>query len=279
MALAGLPATVADVIPYRAQEAAGGLVQSFMSLYPANFFVSFQFAMVEDLINSPPFTCFGCWLRDQELSWDDVHSTPHQRLMQCTAEGQQAGAHSGRVALPPLLLFGRSVDEHFEAALRYDPIPTERLPLLDKDLWFAAEKTATQRGKLPGLRKTCLGLLKELHRRWACVGEHLRSFQTAAIRGVTAKRDLDFLGLLVILTSWSAHGLHSRDASRWLLSTLRSLSVAASSVADAAVGPKCTMLASVPSLGPDHTMTSCRSRAQRMRWQASPRSRFAGASW
>ena len=37
MALAGIPATVADVIPYRAQEA---LVQSFISLYPANFFVS-----------------------------------------------------------------------------------------------------------------------------------------------------------------------------------------------------------------------------------------------
>ena len=77
MALAGLPATVADVIPYRTQEA---LVQSFVCLYPANFFVSFQFPMVEDLINSPPFTCFGCWLRDQELSWDGslgpVHSTP-----------------------------------------------------------------------------------------------------------------------------------------------------------------------------------------------------------
>ena len=41
---------IADVIPYRTQEA---LVQSFVSLYPANFFVSFQFPMVEDLINSP----------------------------------------------------------------------------------------------------------------------------------------------------------------------------------------------------------------------------------
>ena len=102
--------------------------------------------------------------------------------------------------MPPLLPFGLSVDEHFEAALRKgdDPIPTERLPLSDKDLWFAAGKTAMQRGKLRGLRKTCLGMLKELHRRWACVGEHL---QSAAIRGVTAKRDLGFLGLLVTLTS------------------------------------------------------------------------------
>ena len=206
LALAGLPAAVADVIPYRTQEA---LVQSFVSLYPTNFFVSFQFPMVEDLTNSPPFTCFGCWLRNQELPWDcslgPVHSTPHQPMMQRTAEAQQAGAHSGRAALPPLLPFGLSVDEHFEAALRKgdEPIPTERLPLLDRDLWFAAEKTATQRGKLRGLRKTCLGMLKELHRRWACVGEHLRSFQTAAIRGDTAKRDLGFLSLLVILTSWS----------------------------------------------------------------------------
>ena len=67
MALAGLPASVADVIPYRTQEA---LVQSFVSLYPANFFVAFRFPMIEDLINSPPFTCFGRWLRNQALSWD-----------------------------------------------------------------------------------------------------------------------------------------------------------------------------------------------------------------
>ena len=33
-ALAGLPAAVADVIPYRTQEA---FVQSFVSLYPADF--------------------------------------------------------------------------------------------------------------------------------------------------------------------------------------------------------------------------------------------------
>ena len=64
MALAGLPAAVGDVIPYRTQEA---LVQSFVSLYPANFFVYFQFPIVEDLINSPPFICCGFWLRDQEL--------------------------------------------------------------------------------------------------------------------------------------------------------------------------------------------------------------------
>ena len=75
MALAGLPATVADVISCRTQEA---LVQSFVSLYLGNFFVSFQFPMIEDVINSPPFTCFGRWLRNQELSWDGslgpVHS-------------------------------------------------------------------------------------------------------------------------------------------------------------------------------------------------------------
>ena len=97
MALAGLPATVAvaDVIPYRTQEA---LVQSFVPLYQANFFISFQF----DLINSPPFTCFGCWLRDQ-LSWDGslgpVHSTPHQHLRSAS----RGSLEESRVA--PLALF------------------------------------------------------------------------------------------------------------------------------------------------------------------------------
>ena len=76
-------------------------------------------------------------------------------MMQRTAE---VSRHSGRAALPLLLPFGLSVDEHFEAALRKgdNPIPTERLPLLDRDLWFAAEKTARRGGSCEAfVRRAC----------------------------------------------------------------------------------------------------------------------------
>ena len=42
--------------------------------------------------------------------------TQHSRLLQRHAEGQQAGALSHKAALPPLLSFGLSVDEHFAQA-------------------------------------------------------------------------------------------------------------------------------------------------------------------
>ena len=176
---------VADVIPYPT----GGPCQSFVSLYPANFFLSFQFAMVEDLINSPPFTCFDCWLRDQELSWDGslgrVHSTPHQRLMQRTAAGQQAGAHSERHC-PKIWLTLRG-----GAAQRGRSNSYREVASVGQGSVVCGREDC--HGKLRGLRKTCLGMLQELHRQWACISGPF----------VTAKRDLGFLGLLVILTLWS----------------------------------------------------------------------------
>ena len=33
--------------------------------------------MIEDLVNSPPFTCFGQWLRNQEFPWDGSFGPAH----------------------------------------------------------------------------------------------------------------------------------------------------------------------------------------------------------
>eukprot|EP00439_Symbiodinium_sp_Y106_P020522 s8919_g2.t1 len=73
--------------------------------------------------------------------------------------GQQAGALNQRAALPPLLSFGLSVDEHFEQAsgrLR-SPMPTEQAPVLDRDLVFAASYTAENRTNLRTLRQHAVG--------------------------------------------------------------------------------------------------------------------------
>jgi len=51
-----------------------------------------------------------------------------------------------------------------------------------------------------------MGVLKELKRRWAKVGRVLRHYQTAAIRQVTLQRDIGFLALLLLLSSWSDTG-------------------------------------------------------------------------
>ena len=96
-------------------------------------------------------------------------------------------------------------DEHFQQAgdRLGDPLPTERAPILDLDLEFVAECTARSRGVLREVRRSCVGALRELKRRWQSLTQHLRQFQTDAIRAVTAKRDIGFTALLVVLLSWA----------------------------------------------------------------------------
>ena len=45
--------------------------------------------------------------------------------------------------------------------------------------------------------------LRELKRRWEGVTLHLRSFQEPAVRQVTKHRDVGFIALLMLLTSWA----------------------------------------------------------------------------
>lgn len=129
----------------------------------------------------------------------------HSRLLQRHAEGQQAGAMSHKAALPPLLSFGLSIDEHFQQSLTlgHQPLPTERPPLLDDDLWFCAEQHWRPPTELYALRKRAIGAIKELEQRWGPVTAQLRRLQTPAIRRVTATRDLGLTALLIMLLSWA----------------------------------------------------------------------------
>ena len=185
------------------------VVTCFRRLFPGTWFQDFKFPMIEDLLNQAPFCEFPRW-RDQHDLKADGPLGPHLasaalRQRQRHAEGQQAGALSHKAALPPLLSFGLDPDTHFQrACLRSQaPIPTEQSPLLDDDLWFVAELYASRSEDLPRLREQSLGILKELKQRWGGVGEHLRTFQTSAIRAVTRSRDIGLTALLVTLTSWA----------------------------------------------------------------------------
>ena len=44
--------------------------------------------------------------------------------------------------------------------------------------------------------------MRELSRRWQCVGARLRAFQPEGVRQATAQRDVGLLGLLVVLLAW-----------------------------------------------------------------------------
>ncbi|CAE7039628.1 unnamed protein product [Symbiodinium sp. CCMP2592] len=186
----------------------GAVVLRFRKLFPEPWFHGFRFPMIEDLVNQAPFDLFSRWLAERDGEWEGplvpVAADRQQRLRQRTADGQQVGASNHRAALPPLLPFGLSVDEHFERSLCLgtQPLPTERPPVLDSDLLFAASVHAQQRGNLRGLRQRAIGALTELKRRWGSVSDRLRSLQPPAIQRATRQRDLRFTALLLALVSW-----------------------------------------------------------------------------
>ena len=185
------------------------LCLAFKKFYPEEWFRKFQFPMVEDLVNSAPFTTYFDWRQARDLEWDGplgpVNASKIARLRQRHAEGQQAGALSQKAALPPLISFGLEPDEHFSRCLQVGqiPLPTERMPLLDDDLWFASSVCTTPPEQVKSFRQHAIGALKELKQRWAPVTKHLRALQSPAIRGVTAARDLGLTALLILLSSWA----------------------------------------------------------------------------
>ena len=182
------------------------VVTTFRKLFPAEWFSGFKFPMIEDLLNQHPFCSYVQWREAQGLEWDGPLNPSGgsgvTRLRQRHTEGKQAGSLNHRAALPPLLPFGLDPDEHFEAACTVGqyPWPTERSPVVDTDLQFAAYMHAREKDSLGSWRRRALGMLRELKRRWAPVTDKLRSIQTDAIARVTTKRDLGLTALLVVMT-------------------------------------------------------------------------------
>eukprot|EP00438_Fugacium_kawagutii_P003624 Skav224194 [mRNA] locus=scaffold939:277414:285540:+ [translate_table: standard] len=203
-----LPKAVA--LPVMKQES---IVLAFRKLFPAAWFDDFQFGMIEDLVNSPPFSCYPEWLASQGEAWDGP-LTPHlasgvTRQLSRIGEGNQVGAMTHRAALPPLLPFNLSPDVHFQQALQraQQPLPHEGLAVVDKDLEFAADFHEPQSSALRAWRQRAIGAMRELKRRWQGVTLHLRHFQEPALQQVTRHRDIGLIALLMVLTSWSDTGL------------------------------------------------------------------------
>eukprot|EP00435_Cladocopium_sp_Y103_P073851 s597_g45.t1 len=196
-------------LPVMSQEAVEAVVLAFRKLFPGDWFKTFKFAMIEDLINSPPLCSYPAWLAANGEAWDGP-LVPHMPsgIIRQTArigEGLQVGAVTHRAALPPLLPFNLAPNEHFAQALQraQQPLPHEDIPIADADLRFAADAYLPGSSSLRTWRQQAVGTLRELKRRWKGVTLHLCHFQEPALHHVVKQRDIGLLALLMILTSWA----------------------------------------------------------------------------
>ena len=69
-------------LPMMSQEA---LVLAFRKLFPEHWFKNYKFAMVEDLINSPPFCSYSAWLAERGEAWDGPLVRSHDTSSGLTA--------------------------------------------------------------------------------------------------------------------------------------------------------------------------------------------------
>ena len=101
---------------------------AFARLYPPGVFEGFSFPFTEDIINGPPFSTYFEW-REQEGLPCGVPLPPaifskRGGARAKGAYGVQVGTFSQRQALPHLVSFGLSDDDHFSKALEVSQAPT-----------------------------------------------------------------------------------------------------------------------------------------------------------
>ena len=184
------------------------IVAAFCSLYPSETFEHFKFPMIEDLVNQSPFTAYMEWREEKDLEYDGplgpALASQRDASWARSSMGKQLGAISHKAALPQLIAFQQSPDEHFKQALRVggNPTPTELAAANDEDLEFAAHVMCKKREELEEYREKALAAMKELKHRWRSVTTRIRKMQPKSVWQVTRTRDAGMIGLLVILLHW-----------------------------------------------------------------------------
>ena len=184
------------------------LTETFVSYFPEEVFEGFNFPYIEDVINLPAFNRYARWTEGRGIPPGCPRPPSQVEKIAARAargaEGVQLRAFSHKAALPPLISFGLSPDQHFEKSLKLaeGTLPAERSIMVDEDLKFAAAMMVVSRGELGRIREDVIKAVKLLKHRWIPVTARLRQVQQEGIRQVTRARDIGLLTLLSIVMLW-----------------------------------------------------------------------------
>lgn len=122
--------------------------------------------MIEDLANADIFGDYFQWRHEWDGPLGPLEAPCQVRLRQKMADGQQAGAFSHKAALPLILSYGLSMDEHFDQSeLLERSTPTEALPLLIRPEVCSVLDGSRGAQGLKRFRRRAVGILRELKTR------------------------------------------------------------------------------------------------------------------
>ncbi|CAE7613702.1 unnamed protein product, partial [Symbiodinium necroappetens] len=161
-----------------------------------------------DLVNSPPFTAFGDWLRERGLPDAGVLG-PRALGSACVMARRASAADQGAVAnkrhaVPPVVSDGQTADSHFRCALdvQLHGCPLDGEAVVDHDVQFAAASMATDLASLRRIRADAMALLKELALRLWPVSQQLHAVQHQDVHSVNPRVHLALFAVCVVLLAW-----------------------------------------------------------------------------
>ena len=108
------------------------LTETFANHFPVEVFEGFNLPYIEDLVNLPAFTRYAEWAerRGSPLGCPSPPSHVEKTAARAAraSDGVQLSAFSHKAALPPLVSFGLSPDEHFRNSMQIadGTLPSEK---------------------------------------------------------------------------------------------------------------------------------------------------------
>ena len=192
------------------------VAQAALSLFPAAWTADVKwddFPYLEDLLAHPVFTSQRIWTDALGLtgSMGPELPDPSRRSSLKSREGIQRGAYNSSSAMPPVISFGLSADEHFQESLLFAdsgqfPLDLQSTPP-HWDLKFAASMTIQHHEMLRSFRQTNLKVLTELAHRCMPLSARMRSKAYQSVQMVIRDLNVGLIAVLSVLMSWPGTSL------------------------------------------------------------------------
>ena len=158
--------------------------------FPCVDFSHVRWPLLEDVLTQPMFRSFQDWVHQQGLPADGPLGSnvlPRNGIAAFRAGmTEQAGAAGKRLALPPVVPFNLTSEQHFAAALavQRNGCPLDYPSPVDRDLQYASWRMVESYSTLTQLRGAALWCVRCLAERLQGITDHIRAQQAATLRMV-----------------------------------------------------------------------------------------------